>query len=146
MGTITRLIKCIGRFILGIICQYLHMNLIYNICFKNRYLGQEKYEELLNLLYDGAVLLIQHNQNSSGADLAKLFVEVLQKAKVKIRKDVLERLADLMSKIPTTAPERQVFLSSALGWSQNENPESKKFEGHPLLHQTLANVYWKGKQ
>lgn len=78
--------------------------------------------------------------------MAKLFIEVLQKAKVNIRKDVLERLADLMSKIPPTAPERQAFLMSALNWSQSENPEAKKFDGHPLLHKTLANVYWKGKE
>lgn len=112
----------------------------------NRYLGQEKYEDLLNLLYDGASLLFQHQQHSSGADLAKLYVEVLQKGKIKIRNDVLKRLADLMSKIPPAAPERQVFLMSAINWSQSENPESKKFDGHPSLHQALANVYWKGKK
>ena len=107
-------------------------------------MGQEKYEDLLKLLYDGSVLLFQHQQHSSGADLAKLYVEVLQKAKMKVRKDIINNLADMMSKIPTTAPERQTFLMTALSWSQSENPESKKFEGHPQLHQMVANVYWRG--
>lgn len=109
-----------------------------------RYMGQERYEPLLKLLYDGAMLLFQHQQHSSGADLAKLYVEVLQKAKLNVQKDIINNLADMMSKIPSSAPERQAFLMAALSWSQNENPESKKFEGHPQLHQMVANIYWRG--
>ncbi|KAK4009808.1 Golgi to ER traffic protein 4 homolog [Daphnia magna] len=108
-----------------------------------RYMGQERYEPLLKLLYDGAMLLFQHQQHSSGADLAKLYVEVLQKAKLNVQKDIINNLADMMSKIPSSAPERQAFLMAALSWSQNENPESKKFEGHPQLHQMVANIYWR---
>ena len=33
---------------------------------------------------------------------------------------------------------------TAISWSQLENPESKKFEGHPQLHEMVANVYWQG--
>jgi hypothetical protein len=51
----------------------------------------------------------------------------------------------MMAKIPAAAPERQAFLMSALSWSQSENPESKTFEGHPQLHQMVANIYWRGK-
>lgn len=111
---------------------------------EQRYLTQEKYEDLLKLLYDGSILLLQHQQHASGADLAKLYVEVLVKAKLKVRKDIVDSLASMMSKIPPTAPERQTFLMSALSWSQIENPESKKFEGHPQIHQMVANIYWRG--
>lgn len=90
------------------------------------------------------MLLFQHQQHASGADLAKLYVEVLLKTKMKVRKDIVNNLADMMSKIPPNAPERQAFLMTALSWSQNENPESKKFEGHPQLHQMVANIYWRG--
>lgn len=110
-----------------------------------RYLGQEKYQDLLKLLYDGSILLFEHQQHASGTDLAKLYVEVLQKAKLKVQKDTINNLADMMSKIPSSSPDRQTFLMSALNWSQSENPESKKFEGHPQLHQRVANIYWKGK-
>ena len=98
----------------------------------------------MKLLYDGSLLLFEHEQNSSAADLAKLFVEVLVKSQTKVRSDIVDKLAALMSKIPAAAPERTGFLMSALNWSQAENPESKKFEGHPRLHQVVANVYWKG--
>lgn len=108
-----------------------------------RYLGQERYGDLLKLLYDGSLLLFEHQQTSSGADLAKLFVEVLLKAKTKVEKDVVEKVADLMAKIPPTAPERQAVLMLALNWSETQNPETKKFEGHPQLHQAVANMYWR---
>lgn len=90
------------------------------------------------------MLLFKHQQHTSGADLAKLYVEVLLKAKMKVQKDIVNNLADMMSKIPSSAPEREAFLMSALSWSQSENPESKKFEGHPQLHQMVANIYWRG--
>jgi len=108
-----------------------------------RYLGQERYDDLLKLLYDGSLLLFEHRQTSSGADLAKLFVEVLQKAKTKVERDVVEKVANLMAKIPPSAPERQAVLMSALNWSEKQNPEAKKFEGHPQLHQAVANLYWR---
>lgn len=91
------------------------------------------------------MLLFQYQQYTSGADLAKLYVEVLKKSKRSVSTNEAKRLADLMAKIPSTAPERQSFLMTALSWSQLENPESKKFEGHPQLHETLAFVYWQGK-
>jgi len=106
-------------------------------------MGREQYDEVLKLLYDGAVLLFDHNQHSSAADLAKLFVEVLQKSKAKVTKDTVDKLAIMMSKIPPVAPERQAFLMAAINWSQSENPEGKKFEGHPQLHNVVANIYWK---
>jgi len=108
-----------------------------------RYLGQTRYDDLLKLLYDGSLLFFEHQQTSSGADLAKLFVEVLLKAKMKVDKDVVDKVVDLMAKIPPSAPERQAMLTSALNWSEVQNPETAKFEGHPRLHQAVANMYWK---
>ena len=90
------------------------------------------------------MLLFEHLQYSSGADLAKLYVDVLQNSKMSVTKDIVSNLADLMSKIPPAAPERHLFVTAALGWSQMENPESKKFEGHPILHKAIAKIYWRG--
>lgn len=96
------------------------------------------------MLFDGSLVLFEHQQFSSGADLAKLYVEVLQKAKMSVSKEIVTRLASLMSRIPPAAPERQAFLVAALAWSQMENRESKKFEGHPILHQEIAKIFWRG--
>ena len=69
---------------------------------------------------------------------------MLKKSKRVVSVDETKRLAEFMSKIPQSSPERQSFLMTALNWSQLENPEAKKFEGHPQLHQTVANVFWQG--
>lgn len=89
-------------------------------------------------------MLFDHEQNSSGADLAKLFVEVLHRCKAPIEVETVNRLATMLSRIPAAAPERQAFLVRAIAWSQLHNSESKKFEGHPKLHTAVADVYWKG--
>ena len=69
---------------------------------------------------------------------------MLKKSKRSVSVNETKRLAELMAKIPQSSPERQSFLMTALNWSQLENPEAKKFEGHPQLHQTVANVFWQG--
>ena len=69
---------------------------------------------------------------------------MLKKSKRSVSINETKRLAELMAKIPQSSPERQSFLMTALNWSQLENPEAKKFEGHPQLHQTVANVFWHG--
>lgn len=77
-------------------------------------MSQQKYDEILQLLYDGSILLFQHNQTSSGADLSKLYVEALMKSKASVKTNVVFQLGEMMSRIPSTAPERQAFISSAL--------------------------------
>ncbi|CAG2065214.1 unnamed protein product [Timema podura] len=58
-----------------------------------RYLAQKKYTDLLDLLFDGAIVLLQHNQQASGADLAILLVAVLSKSGAVISDEyVLEKL------------------------------------------------------
>ncbi len=58
--------------------------------------------------------LFQHQQFSSGADLAKLFVEALHKSKTSVNKDIVANLTEIMAKIPRSAPERQTFIMTAL--------------------------------
>ncbi|KAG8329162.1 Golgi to ER traffic protein 4 [Homalodisca vitripennis] len=58
-----------------------------------RYLTQKKYGELLELLFDGAKLLLQHDQQTSGADLAILLVDVLVKSETEPSDFHISRLA-----------------------------------------------------
>lgn len=108
-----------------------------------RYLGQKKYEELLDLLYDGAVLLLKHDQQTSGADLAILLVDVLLKAETSTSEDQFDKLSRLFGMISSDVPERETFLTSALQWSIKGAHEYKS--GHPQLHQSIAQILWKEK-
>ncbi|CAH1388924.1 unnamed protein product [Nezara viridula] len=106
-----------------------------------RYLTQKRYSELLDLLYDGANLLIQHKQDTSGADLANLYIEVLVKSDTKQSEEVMAKISSLLSILNPDLPERENFLYSAVRWSST--PEHKL--GHPKLHQMIAQVFWKEK-
>lgn len=97
-----------------------------------RYLSQKKYAELLNLLNNGSSLLLQHDQQGSGADLAILFIEVLIKSETKPNEEWIDKLAKLFELMSAGIPEREQFLTNAVKWSMHN---SKK--GHPLLHQVI---------
>uniref|UniRef100_A0A1B6MMB8 Golgi to ER traffic protein 4 homolog n=1 Tax=Graphocephala atropunctata TaxID=36148 RepID=A0A1B6MMB8_9HEMI len=108
-----------------------------------RYLTQKKYGELLELLYDGSKLLLQHDQHTSGADLAILLVDVLVKSETDVFEHQITRLAQLFSLIPPEVAEREVFLGSALRWSSRGHIHFAN--GHPNLHQAIAQVFWREK-
>lgn len=42
-----------------------------------RYLNAKRYKDLENLLFNGAILLLERNQYNSGADLGVLYIETL---------------------------------------------------------------------
>ncbi|XP_068631747.1 Golgi to ER traffic protein 4 homolog [Battus philenor] len=106
-----------------------------------RYLGQKKYEDLLNLLYKGSSLLLKHDQQGSGADLAILIVEVLTKSETKTSEEWIEKVASLFGQMHSSIPEREIFLTNAVKWSMDSNKK-----GHPLLHKKIAEIYWKEKK
>ncbi|XP_046659907.1 Golgi to ER traffic protein 4 homolog isoform X2 [Homalodisca vitripennis] len=108
-----------------------------------RYLTQKKYGELLELLFDGAKLLLQHDQQTSGADLAILLVDVLVKSETEPSDFHISRLAQLFSMVSPEVAEREVFLGSALRWSSHDHAQFTN--GHPSLHQAIAQIFWREK-
>ncbi|XP_067006193.1 Golgi to ER traffic protein 4 homolog [Anabrus simplex] len=108
-----------------------------------RYLGQKKYEELLDMLFDGAVLLLMHDQLTSGADLAILLVDVLVKSETPASDEYFAKLSRLFAMIGPDIPERDTFLANALQWSIRGSQEYKS--GHPRLHQNIAQIFWREK-
>uniref|UniRef100_A0A1B6C9S1 Golgi to ER traffic protein 4 homolog n=1 Tax=Clastoptera arizonana TaxID=38151 RepID=A0A1B6C9S1_9HEMI len=108
-----------------------------------RYSTQKKYSELFQLLYDGAILLLKHDQQVSGCDLANLYAEVLVKTETAPSQELFFKISTLLEMISADVAEREVFLDNALRWSASGGQEYKN--GHPLLHQAVAQVFWKEK-
>lgn len=106
------------------------------VCF--RYLGQERYKELKDMLYQGSVLFLDSDQKTSGTDLGLLLIDVLNKSK---EQDCIlwsPKLSIIFSKIGTdNDTERDAFLAQAVKWSAQGTSH-----GHPLLHQHIAKIYW----
>lgn len=49
-----------------------------------RYNRQQKYQDTIRLLHDGAILLLQHQQNGSGSDLANYMLETYKLANLRV--------------------------------------------------------------
>ncbi|XP_065162548.1 Golgi to ER traffic protein 4 homolog [Atheta coriaria] len=105
-----------------------------------RYLSQEKFTELMDMLYNGAILFLDHDQHISGADLGILLVQVLTQANNKDYKTWIPKLCSIFAKISTNTPERDTFLGNAIRWSS-----ANALQGHPQLHQNVAQIYWNEK-
>lgn len=79
-----------------------------------RYLSQKRFDECLELLYDGALKLLENDQYSSGADLGLLVVDTLEKTTVNDVELWIHRLGTLLAKIPSNLVERETLLVSEI--------------------------------
>lgn len=77
-----------------------------------RYLSQKKFDECLDLLYNGAQTFLDNEQYSSGADLGGLVVDTLEKTTVPDNELWMHRLGDLIGKIKPNLVERDTLLVS----------------------------------
>lgn len=83
-----------------------------------RYISQKRFHECLDLLYNGAILLLDNGQYSSGADLGLLVVDTLEKTTVDDYELWIHRLGTILSKISSNMVERETLLVS---FSNNNN-------------------------
>lgn len=94
-----------------------------------RYTIARKWEPLLDLLFHGAIHLLDAGQLGSGADLAQLFAEKLEESLTGVSEPVLLRLGQLLSKIPSAGADADAEASKGvvdkakltdtiIGWSK----------------------------
>ncbi|RWS12009.1 Golgi to ER traffic protein 4-like protein [Dinothrombium tinctorium] len=111
-----------------------------------RYSNSKRFEELQELLYEGADRFLSRGQFNSGADLASLYLDAVNAdANMKLRLSddkccvqLSQRIADLMHKIPSKSSERVSFMMSALKLRSDVFPL-------PLIHYQFALILWREK-
>uniref|UniRef100_A0A182K120 Golgi to ER traffic protein 4 homolog n=1 Tax=Anopheles christyi TaxID=43041 RepID=A0A182K120_9DIPT len=107
-----------------------------------RYVSQGKYTDVLELLYDGSLTMLEHEQYSSGADLGLLIIQTLEKAGSSIEspEQWIKRLAELIGKIKPSVVDRETLLDKAMKWSGSlvSSPV-----GHPLMHKLFAQILYR---
>ena len=85
-----------------------------------RYVNSGKYVQAQDLMFEGSMLLLSHQQSNSGADLAGLFLNSLDKDPGILdrtpdqKEDMYRKIGQLFSQIPVGTPERMTFAVSAL--------------------------------
>uniref|UniRef100_A0A182QJG8 Golgi to ER traffic protein 4 n=1 Tax=Anopheles farauti TaxID=69004 RepID=A0A182QJG8_9DIPT len=106
-----------------------------------RFVSQERYEDLLDLLYDGAMTMVVHEQYSIGADLGLMIISTLDVAPLSKPKQQswVKKVADLLGKIKPTVVEREALLEKAIKWSgKNANNELDT-----LMHRLVAQMMYR---
>jgi len=107
-----------------------------------RYVSQKKFTEILELLFDGSLTFLKADQQTSGADLANLYLDVLTKSECVTEEAHFQKIAKLLSLMHPDLNERSTFLVNAVKWSALSTDGRS---GHPRLHQLIAQVLWKEK-
>ncbi|VEN52074.1 unnamed protein product [Callosobruchus maculatus] len=94
------------------------------------------------MLYNGSLLFLEHDQQLSGADLAILLVDVLEKSEANESEDFIwaYKLSKIFSKLSASTPERDTFLAHAIRWSS----KGSTYNDH-VLHRGIAMAFWEEK-
>ncbi|KAG0169235.1 hypothetical protein DFQ28_003463 [Apophysomyces sp. BC1034] len=104
-----------------------------------RYNKQQKYKHAIQLLHDGAVSLMQHQQSASGSDLANYMLSTYVTAGTPVDAESLDRVVEILGLYPSTEPGRKPFIQSAFGWTQKHGDHH---EGDPELHDYVGTMFY----
>lgn len=112
-----------------------------------RYLSQQRYDDCLQLLFNGSLKLLENEQFSSGADLGLLVVETLEKTTVTDTDLWIQRMGMILSKIPANLVERETLLVNDFNFNMfpyqchlhTISPNTRRV-GKKNVHLTLKNI------
>ncbi|EDW54828.1 Golgi to ER traffic protein 4 homolog [Drosophila sechellia] len=107
-----------------------------------RYTAQKRYQDCLDLLFDGAQQLIAKEQESSAADLCLLLLDTLEKRGPQAEDTDnflwVPRLGALIRGLNAATVERETLIQRTIKWSTALHGQY----GHPVLHKLIAHVFW----
>lgn len=76
---------------------------------------QKKYEEIINLLRNGAVGMLKKGQVAEGSDLATLLIKFYNETKMSVSQQTLEPIFDIFSSFPDDGSnQREAFMKFAI--------------------------------
>ncbi|KAF9914422.1 hypothetical protein BX616_008356 [Lobosporangium transversale] len=108
----------------------------------NRYVKAQNYNDAIDLLHSGAMLLLKHKQGNSGTDLAIYLIDVYNQAKIPVTEESRDRIFDLADLMGPENTQRRSFLQGAISWS-GYNGEYR--EGDPLIQHYVGLLFWREK-
>ncbi|KAH8311072.1 hypothetical protein KR044_004120, partial [Drosophila immigrans] len=121
--------------------EYYEAHMMYRTLYF-RYTAQKRYDDCLDLLYDGAQKLIAKEQEGSAADLCLLLLDTLEKrGPIAADTDNFEwvpRLGGLIRGLSASTVERETLIQRVVKWSTTLHGQF----GHPVLHKLIAHVFW----
>ncbi|XP_037954393.1 Golgi to ER traffic protein 4 homolog [Teleopsis dalmanni] len=105
-----------------------------------RYVGQNKFDECLELLYNGSLKLLTKKQETSAADLGLLLIDTLERRKNKDDVDLwIGQLTTIISRLSPNIVERETLINRAIKWSADISGIP---HGHPSMHKHIGEIFW----
>ncbi len=106
-----------------------------------RYTKQHDYDSAIDVLYSGALALLNAGQGSSGSDLGVQLIDVLSKAEKKVDAGTRGKLLGLLRAFPRGEVTRKKYVAEMIGWSARVGDVPV---GDPELHHVVGGVYAEG--
>eukprot|EP00516_Mucochytrium_quahogii_P011216 CAMPEP_0203788092 /NCGR_PEP_ID=MMETSP0100_2-20121128/2636_1 /ASSEMBLY_ACC=CAM_ASM_000210 /TAXON_ID=96639 /ORGANISM=" , Strain NY0313808BC1" /LENGTH=300 /DNA_ID=CAMNT_0050690759 /DNA_START=208 /DNA_END=1110 /DNA_ORIENTATION=- len=113
--------------------------------FQARLLKKDKYDEAIDLLRSGSIVLLEHQDLTAGTELSQMLVETLEAGKVEQNDDVMNVIEEVNAAfMKVDAKEEAVknqcrFLKACITWSYLKN-FGRYEKGDPRLHLLAAQA------
>jgi len=113
----------------------------------HRYSGQQKYQDVKNLLISGAYTMLQYGQYNQGSELGLLLLETYNKTRTKPTSENFGPILNIFALFPDQNTEakaaKETMMKEAIRWSIEQG--DNKF-GTPELHTAFAISYQRQKE
>ncbi|PNS17568.1 hypothetical protein CAC42_8111 [Sphaceloma murrayae] len=104
----------------------------------SRYVKASDWESAIDILCQGATMLLRADQGGSGGDLCMFLMEVYNKAELEADIPNKARLLYLLRAFPKNEPTKKRFVGEMVGWSSRN---SSYPAGDPELHHVAGSMF-----
>ncbi|KAG8623181.1 hypothetical protein KVT40_008157 [Elsinoe batatas] len=104
----------------------------------SRYVKTSDWESAVDILSQGATMLLKANQGGSGGDLCMFLMDVYNKGELEADIKNKARLLYLLRAFPKNEPTKKRFVGEIVAWSSKNSPYPA---GDPELHHVAGTMF-----
>jgi golgi to ER traffic protein 4 len=108
----------------------------------SRYLKSSDYASASDVLYNGALLLLNAGQGGSGGDLANTLInDVYIKGELPVTEENKKKSLEVFQAFPENEPTRKKFVTEMIGWSTKFGDSER---GDPEIQHVVGRKFAEG--
>ncbi|MCJ1312767.1 hypothetical protein MMC25_006443 [Agyrium rufum] len=104
----------------------------------SRYIKSTNWTSAIDILYGGALALLQAGQGGSGGDLGLMMVNTYGKGEVEVTPESKGKVLAILRAFPSDEPTKKKFISEIIGWSAQFGEYAN---GDSELHHIAGTLY-----
>ena len=106
-----------------------------------RYVKASDWDSAIDILYGGALALLNAGQGSSGSDLGVQLIEIYSKGEKKVDAGNKGKLLNLLRAFPPNEPTKKKYVTEMINWSARAGEYPN---GDPELHHVAGTLFAAG--